>query len=66
MKLYDFIEALIKLEQQGHAELDVYYRHSSSGDCGGVNSVSITEECDPETGPFDTTSPYISISVGGN
>jgi hypothetical protein len=65
MKLKDFIAQLQKLEAQGHGELDVFYRHGASGDCGQLSSAHVTDEVE-DTGPFDLDhgQMYISIYAG--
>lgn len=68
MKLGAFIEQLIELrdEQDGNDELEVYYRHGASGDCGPLASAQVTREVDHETGPFDLPpgKEYVSIYAG--
>jgi hypothetical protein len=65
MKLKDFIAQLQKLEQEGHGEKQVFYRRSSSGDCGELNSAHITDHLE-DTGPFDLEEgeEYVSVSAG--
>lgn len=52
MKLSQLIKALQVLEDQGHGELPVFYRHSASGDCAELNSPRVTDHIE-DTGPFD-------------
>ena len=66
MKLSEFIKNLQKLESQGHGELEVFYRHGASGDCGQLSSAHITD-CVYECGPFDYIEDgenYVSIYAG--
>ncbi len=65
MKLYDFIGKLMKLEEAGHGNLEVFYRHGASGDCGALSSAWVTDEVD-SCGPFDLEDgeKYISIYAG--
>lgn len=66
MKLSDFILNLVKLEQQGHGDKQVFYRHGASGDCGELSTPYITDEVDDTCGPFDLKEgeEYISIYAG--
>jgi hypothetical protein len=64
MKLNTFIAQLVKLQEQGHGDKEVFYTQSSSGDCGKLNSAHITDY-EGECGPFDMDgAEYISISAG--
>jgi len=64
MKLSEFIKGLQKLEQEGHGELEVMYRHGASGDCGELSSAYVTDEVD-DCGPFDLADEsYVSIYAG--
>jgi hypothetical protein len=65
MKLKDFIANLQKLEAQGHGDLEVFYRHGASGDCGQLSSAYISDEVS-ECGPFDLDEgqEYVSIYAG--
>lgn len=65
MKLNNLIEKLQVLQSQGHGEAAVFYRRTSSGDCGLVSSVSVTDEVDDDTGPFDISlgEQYVSLYV---
>jgi hypothetical protein len=64
MKLTDFILNLQMLEQQGNGELEVMYRHGSSGDCGKLSSAYITCDVD-DCGPFDLDDEwYVSVYAG--
>lgn len=66
MKLNDFIANLVKLQEQGHGDLQVFYRHGASGDCGELRGAHVTDEIDDDTGPFDIAqhTNYISIYAG--
>ena len=66
MKLNDFIANLVKLQEQGHGDLEVFYRHGASGDCGLLSSARVTDEIDDQCGPFDLAGheQYISIYAG--
>ena len=66
MKLNDFIANLVKLQEQGHGDLQVFYRHGASGDCGLLSSARVTDEIDDQCGPFDLAGheQYISIYAG--
>jgi len=66
MKLNDFIANLVKLQEQGHGDLEVFYRHGASGDCGLLSSARVTDEIDDQCGPFDLDdgAQYISIYAG--
>ena len=65
MTLDDFITQLTRLQQQGHGNLQVFYRHGASGDCGELSSAHITDITD-ECGPFDLDDGenYVSIYAG--
>lgn len=65
MKLSAFILQLQKLEQEGHGDLDVFYRHGASGDCGELGSMHVTSRVD-DCGPFDLEDGqnYVSIYAG--
>ena len=65
MKLKDFIANLQELEAQGHGDLEVFYRHGASGDCGPLSSAFISDEVS-ECGPFDLDEgqEYVSIYAG--
>jgi len=65
MKLKDFIANLQKLEAEGHGDLEVFYRHGASGDCGELSSAFISDEVG-ECGPFDLDEgqEYVSIYAG--
>lgn len=66
MKLNEFIAQLVKLQEQGHGDLEVYYRHGASGDCGELAYGYVTDEIDDQCGPFDLNEgqEYISIYAG--
>jgi hypothetical protein len=66
MTLNKFIENLVKLQAQGHGDLEVFYRHGASGDCGPLSSAFVTDEIDDQCGPFDLNEgqEYISIYAG--
>ena len=66
MKLNNFIDQLVKLQQEGHGDKQVFYRHGASGDCGKLSSGFVTDEIDGECGPFDLRDgeEYISIYAG--
>jgi hypothetical protein len=65
MNLDKFIANLQKLQAEGHGNLEVFYRHGASGDCGSLSSAYVTDEID-ECGPFDIDhgQSYISIYAG--
>lgn len=66
MKLKHFIEQLIRLQNEGHGDKPVYYRHGASGDCGILSSAVVSSEIDDKTGPFDLPedAEYIKIYAG--
>jgi hypothetical protein len=66
MKLDKFIANLQKLQAEGHGDLEVFYRHGASGDCGSLSSAHVTDEVDDQCGPFDLDDgqSYISIYAG--
>lgn len=65
MTLNDFMQQLYDLQQEGHGEKQVFYRHGASGDCGVLSSAHVTYAVD-ECGPFDLADgeEYISIYAG--
>ena len=65
MKLSIFIQNLQKLEAEGHGDLEVFYRHGASGDCGELSSAFVDDLVD-ECGPFDLEDgeSYIRIYAG--
>ena len=65
MTLNKFIENLVKLQAQGHGDLEVFYRHGASGDCGELRGAHVTDEVE-DTGPFDLKDGqnYISVYAG--
>lgn len=63
MKLSTFIKNLQELKRLGHGDLEVYYRHGASGDCGKLRSAWVTDEKE-DTGPFDINGNYIAIFAG--
>ena len=67
MKLGDLTKALLKLESEHGSSIKVFYRHSSSGDCGEIWGGHITNVTD-FAGPFDIERGefYISLNIGGN
>lgn len=66
MTLQEFTTQLIRLCQEGHGDLPVYYHHGASGDCVELSHAYVTNEIEA-TGPFDLDEgdSYISI-YGGN
>lgn len=66
MTLDEFITQLLILQNEGHGNKLVFYRHGSSGDCGLLSSAYVTDEVD-DCGPFDDIcdgEQYISIYAG--
>lgn len=65
MTVNELLERLEQLQSWGYGNTEIYYRHSSSGDCGTVNGAHITNTVD-ECGPFelDEGEDYVSLSVG--
>ena len=65
MTLNKFIENLVKLQAQGHGDLEVFYRHGASGDCCELRGAHVTDEIE-DTGPFDLEEGqnYISVYAG--
>ena len=65
MKLNEFVAGLQKLIDQGHGDLQVFYRHGASGDCGELSNAYVADEVE-DTGPFDLEDgeKYISIYAG--
>lgn len=66
MTLNKFIQQLQKLQDQGHGDKEVFYRHGSSGDCGKLSSANVTDHIDDCCGPFDIDEgeEYVSIYAG--
>lgn len=66
MKLNEMIIQLQKLQNAGHGDKEVYYRHGASGDCGPLSSARVTDEIDDETGPFDLKpgEQYVRVYAG--
>jgi len=65
MKLNQFIAQLQTLQECGHGDKQVLYRHGASGDCGLLCSAYVTNGVD-EWYPFDLEDGenYISIYAG--
>lgn len=65
MILDKFIEQLIKLQSEGHGNLEVFYRHGASSDCGELSYPNVTDKID-SCGPFDLEKGenYISVYAG--
>jgi hypothetical protein len=65
MTLNKFIEKLQNLQDQGHGDKEVFYRHGASGDCGPLSSARISDEVG-ECGPFDLEdgAKYVSVYAG--
>ena len=65
MKLKMLIEKLQDIDAQGHGDCQVFYRVSSSGECGAVNGPRVTNYTDC-CGPFDIEPDefYIELSIG--
>lgn len=63
MKIKELIKSLQGIVDDGYGNLDVYYRHGASGDCGPVGSPRVTNEID-DAGPFDVSGKYVSLYVG--
>lgn len=68
MTLNDFIANLQKLQAEGHGDLEVFYRHGSSGDSGYLSN-AFQEEIDGteeygELCDMDVGEKYISIYAG--
>lgn len=65
MTLNKFIQHLQKLQDEGHGDKEVFYRHSASGACGQLSSAFISDEVS-ECGPFDLKDgeEYVSIYAG--
>lgn len=63
MTLNEFIENLQKLQAQGHGDLQVFYRHDPSGDCGTLSTASVAKACMWQCGPYllEEGEPFISI-----
>lgn len=66
MNVNQLIVQLQTLQYDGHGEKQVLYRHTASGDCGPVGSPRVTDEVNPDTGPFDMKpgEQYVRLSVG--
>ena len=64
MKLKELI-ASMQLVLDKHGDLEVFYRHGASGDCGPVGSGIVTDRTDDQ-GPFDLEpkQKYFSLYVG--
>ncbi len=62
MKLKEFIAKLQELEAQGHGDLEVFYRHGASGDCGELRSAHVTDAVE-DTGPFDLEDGQLYVSI---
>lgn len=67
MTLNELALKILEQLEKGHGDKQVFYRHSSSGDCGNVNSLYVTDSVSDE-GPFDLEegTEYVAISIGGN
>ena len=54
-----------KFGGKSYGDLQVFYRHGSSGDCEKLSSPYITDSVD-ENGPFDITEGeyYVAVYVG--
>jgi hypothetical protein len=65
MTLSEYIRDLKYLEDHGFGDLEVFYRHGASGDCGPIGGGHVTSRVD-ECGPFDLEEgeKYVSIYVG--
>ena len=68
MKLNEFIANLVKLQEQGHGDLEVFYHHGSSGDAGYLGhafqeEIDGTEDCG-ELCDMEVGEKYISIYAG--
>jgi hypothetical protein len=63
MTLDKFIAGLVKLQQAGHGDKPVFYRHGASGDCGELSTAYVTDE-QGEQGPFDVEGEYVSVYAG--
>ena len=70
MRLRDFINELLRLEAKDpkNKDLEVFYRHGASGDCGLLSSAHVSDSVN-ECGPFledeGIEGPYyISIYAG--
>ena len=63
MRLKEFLANLQKLEAQGHEDLEVFYRHGASGDCGKLSSARVTDEVEDECGPFDLEDGQLYVSI---
>lgn len=63
MKVKELMKTLQDIVADGNGDLDVYYRHGASGDCGEVGSPHVTNYRD-ESGPWDIDTPYVSLYVG--
>jgi hypothetical protein len=68
MTLNEFIAQLRDLRDtvDGAGNMQVFYRHGASGDCGELSSACITDEVDDQCGPFDLKrgEEYVSIYAG--
>lgn len=65
MKLFELSSILRRLEEEGHGDKQVFYRHGASGDCGPLGSAQVTDYVG-DCGPFDLADgeEYISIYAG--
>jgi len=66
MKLDKFIAGLIKLQEEGHGNLEVFYCLASSGETGGLSSAFVSSGVSYEHGPFDLEEgeTYIIVYAG--
>ena len=65
MTLNKFIQQLQKLAAEGNGDLQVFYRHGASGDCGELSDAYIDDEIN-DCGPFDLPegSSYVTVYAG--
>lgn len=68
MTLNEFVAQLVKLQSEGHGNLEVFYRHGASGDTGYLGhafaeEVDGSEDCG-ELCDWTVGEKYISIYAG--
>ena len=64
MTLTKLIQQLTKLEEQGHGNKEVFYRHGASGDSGPVGSAHVATVNNDGPYDLDPGEQYVSMYVG--
>jgi hypothetical protein len=65
MTVSGLLKYLEKIKAAGHGDIQIFYRHSASGDCGPIGTPYVTNRVD-DFGPFDLEGGevYLALSVG--